>query len=311
MPMPLPIQSSKQKDEHMNIKKITVIGAGVLGAQIAYQAAYAGFEVISYDINEQALQQAKTRFDKLADTYQNGLADASAEKIANTQDNLTQSCNLAEAVANADLIIECVPESLELKQKAWAEVGKLAPKHTIFTTNTSTLLPSDFAQASGDESCFLALHFANDIWRQRVVEVMGTDKTNPEIVQTTFEFAQAMQMIPVIVQKEQRGYILNSLLVPFLNAACDLYANEVANPADVDKVWKLATGSPKGPFEILDVVGLRTVYAIHATKAEKTGDATTQKFAEMLKTEYLAKGKNGKESGSGFYDYDEKGNIIA
>ncbi len=292
-----------------HIKHVTVVGAGVLGAQIAYQCAFAGFDVVSYDINEEALQTAKKRFAKLDGIYSKNL-DVTEETIKAINRRLVQSCQLAQSVANADLIIECVPEDLQLKQKVWADIGNHTKDHCIFTTNTSTLLPSKFSAASGDESRFLALHFANDIWRMRIVEVMGTPQTNPNTVNTTFEFAKAMQMSPVIIKKEQPGYIMNSLLAPFLHAACGLYAKEVAEPADIDKVWKLATGSPKGPFEIMDLIGLRTLYAVTAARAQQTGDPVTKKFVDILKNDFLAQGKTGRESGSGFYDYDEQGKLL-
>ena len=133
----------------------------MLGAQIAYQSAYAGFNVVSYDINDDALEAARKRFERLDKDYKRDLDDATDEKIAETHERLSQSKDLEEAVSEADLVIEAVPEKLELKREVWSTVGKAAPEHTIFTTNTSTLLPSDFADASGREDKFLALHFAN------------------------------------------------------------------------------------------------------------------------------------------------------
>lgn len=294
----------------MTIKNVTVLGAGVLGAQIAYRAAYAGFKVTSYDINDDALKAAQQRFNTIATVYQNNVEDASEAKLKATQDRLTLSKDLEAAVSQADLIIEAVPENLALKKQVWETVGKAAPKTTIFTTNTSTLLPSEFAAASGDKKRFLALHFANDIWHYRAVEVMGTADTDPAIVDTVYQFAQDMGMLPVKLHKEHAGYIINSLLVPLLDAASYLYADGVAEPQDIDRVWRQATGTPKGPFEIMDTVGLRTVYAIHSTKAEKNNDPIGKKFTELLKQDYLDKGKFGKDSRSGFYDYDDNGNVI-
>lgn len=293
----------------MSLTNLTVLGAGVLGAQIAFQAAYHGVKVVSYDINDDALANAKKRYDTLATDYKRDLS-ASDEAINQAFANLTLSSNLAEAVKNADIIIEAVPENLDLKKKVWAEVGQLAPAHAIFATNTSTLLPSAFNDACGDKSRFLALHFANRIWIQNIVEVMGTADTNPDIVKATEQFASQMGMVPIILYKEQPGYIINSLLVPFLHAGSHLFAGGVANAKDIDRVWKMATGSPKGPFEIMDIVGLRTVYAVHSAKAQATGDPISTRFAEILKTEYLDHGKTGRESKAGFYDYDENGLAI-
>lgn len=293
----------------MSLNNLTVLGAGVLGSQIAFQAAFHGVKVVSYDINEQALANAKKRYDALVGDYKKDLS-ASDEQIAQAFDNLTLSSDLGEAVKNADIIIEAVPENLELKKKVWADVGQLAPAHTIFTTNTSTLLPSAFNEASGDKSRFLALHFANRIWVQNIVEVMGTADTDPEVVKATEQFACQMGMEPIVLHKEQAGYIINSLLVPFLHAASHLLANDVASAKDIDKVWRMASGSPKGPFEAMDTVGLRTVHTIHSAKAEATGDPLTAHFVEILKSEYLDKGKTGRESRSGFYEYDDNGKVI-
>lgn len=294
----------------MTIKNVTVLGAGVLGAQIAYRAAYAGFNVTSYDINDDALKAAQQRFDSIATVYRDNVESVNETKLSETQQRLTLSKDLEKAVSEADLIIEAVPENLELKRKVWKTVGEAAPKHTIFTTNTSTLLPSEFADASGDTKRFLAMHFANDIWRYRAVEVMGTAQTDPAIVDTVYQFAEDMDMWPVKLNKEHAGYIINSLSVPFLDAAAHLYADGVAEPHDIDRVWQQATGSPIGPFQGMDVIGLRTVYAIHSAKAEKDNDPIGQKFAELLKRDYLDKGKFGKDSHSGFFEYDKDGNII-
>lgn len=200
-----------------------------------------------------------------------------------------------------------MPEQLALKQQVWATAGAAAPGHAILATNTSTLLPSSFSSASGHPARFLALHFANNIWVQNIVEVMGTADTDPAIVKATEQFAREMGMQPVVLHKEQAGYLINSLLVPFLKAASHLYANDVADAKTIDLAWRLATRAPLGPFQMMDVIGLRTVYAVHSAHAQASGDPATLRFAEKLKADYLDKGKTGKESGSGFYDYDTQG----
>lgn len=291
------------------IKHVVVLGAGVLGAQIAFQASFHGFQVTSYDIDQVALDKAKKRFDGLAQRYKQDLK-ASEQALQDARARLSQSCDLAEAVKTADVIIEAAPENLQLKKTLWEQVGKLAPSHTIFCTNTSTLLPSLFNESSGDPSRFLALHFANQIWLQNIVEVMGTAQTNPALIDTVATFAKAMGMEPIIIKKEVAGYVMNRLLVPFLTAASHLLADDVASPKEIDLVWQKATGAPKGPCEIMDIVGLRTVYAIHSAKAHGTPDPLTLRFAELIKTQYLDRGHLGKESGQGFFRYDENGNVI-
>ncbi|ANB91926.1 3-hydroxybutyryl-CoA dehydrogenase [Moraxella ovis] len=293
----------------MSIQQLTVLGAGVLGAQIAFQAAYHGTKVISYDIDDNALQAAKMRFDKLAQNYRRDLG-ADDDAIWATFANLTQSSDLEQSVKDADIVIEAVPENIDLKRQVWTQVGKFAKQDCIFATNTSTLLPSQFAAASGDTSRFLAMHFANNIWVQNIVEIMATADTDPACVQSTLEFGKQMGMVPVEVKKEHAGYIMNSLVVPLLHAASHLLADGVAEFQDIDKVWRMATGAPFGPFEAMDIVGLRTVYAIHSVKAQSSADPLSQRFVEMIKNEYLDKGRFGKEVNRGFYDYDEYGNRI-
>ncbi|GAE48099.1 3-hydroxybutyryl-CoA dehydrogenase [Mesobacillus boroniphilus JCM 21738] len=128
----------------------------------------------------------------------------------------------------------------------------------MFATNTSTLLPSQFADATGRPEKFLALHFANEIWKNNTAEVMMHPGTDKEVFNDLLEFAKAIGMVALPLYKEQPGYILNSLLVPFLEAGQMLLMKEVADPETIDKTWMIATGAPKGPFAILDIVGITT-----------------------------------------------------
>ena len=167
-----------------SIKNVTVLGAGVLGAQIAFQSAYAGFNVVSYDISDDALKAAQDRFESIKKSYKTALPDeATDEKLSEASGRITQTADLEEAVKEADLVIEAVPEKIDLKKKVWTDVGKAAPEHTIFTSNTSTLLPSSFADASGAPERFLSFHFANRLWVQRLAEIMPTEKTDEKYVE--------------------------------------------------------------------------------------------------------------------------------
>ena len=280
------------------INKVTVLGTGVLGSQIAYQTAYSGFEVVAYDINEEALRAAKERFVKLAATYKEQLKGATADKTNAALKRITYQTDLGQAVAQADLVIEAVPEKVELKRDMYGKIGKLAPAKTIFATNTSTLLPSDLMGYTGRPDRFLALHFANQIWIRNTAEVMGTSKTDPKVYRTVVEFASAIGMVPIELKKEHPKYVLNSLLSPWLDDALELVVDGIAKPETVDKTWRIATGAPTGPLQILDMVGLRTVYNIDAA-----GDERQQRLARFLKENYIEKGKLGLDSGQGFYSY--------
>lgn len=286
----------------MEIKKVTVFGSGVLGGQIAFQTAFHQFDVTVYDIKEELLEKAKVKFQELGKVYQKDLG-ATQEAIDNTIKRLSYSTNMAEAVQDADLAIEAIPENVQIKKDFYRELGKVAPAKTIFASNSSTLLPSQFAQETGRPKQFLALHFANNIWKQNTAEIMGHPGTDPDIFNTVVEFAKAIGMVALPIHKEQPGYILNSLLVPFLEAAFKLYVKGVADPETIDKTWMIATGAPMGAFGIYDVVGLTTAYNITKKNAEEAGSEEMQKAAQFLKENYIDKGKLGISTGEGFYKY--------
>ncbi|SHJ07686.1 3-hydroxyacyl-CoA dehydrogenase [Pseudozobellia thermophila] len=286
----------------MNYKNVTIAGSGVLGYQIAFQTAFHGFNVTVYDINDDVLEKAKAKFDTLSKAYKNDL-NATQEQIAKTGQNLSYTSDLAEAVKNADLLIEAVPENPAIKTDFYKKLAKVAPEKTVFATNSSTLLPSQFAEATGRPSKFLALHFANTIWLHNTAEIMGHATTDPKVFEDVVEFAKAIGMLPLPLHKEQPGYILNSLLVPLLSAATRLLVTEVADPQTIDKTWMKATGAPVGPFGILDVVGITTAYNIDKMAAEKTQDKIKLKTVKYLKENYIDKNKLGVSTGEGFYKY--------
>jgi 3-hydroxybutyryl-CoA dehydrogenase len=286
----------------MEFKNITVAGSGVLGSQIAYQTAFNGFNVSVYDINDDALNKAKERITKLKDHY---IADLNATDadVDSAFDRISFNSDLANAVENADLVIEAIPEVVAIKSDFYEKLGQVAPEKTIFATNSSTLLPSQFAEATGRPEKFLALHFANEIWKNNTAEVMKHPETEETVFNEVIDFAKAIGMVALPLQKEQPGYILNSLLVPLLDAAQILLAREIADPQTIDKTWMIGTGAPKGPFAIMDIVGVKTVYNIVSAKAQATGNPEIQKVADLLKEDYIDKGKLGRETGEGFYKY--------
>lgn len=287
----------------MNYKNVTVAGSGVLGSQIAFQTAFFGYNVSVYDINQEALTKGKDRLNKLKSVYATYFNDE--QKAEETMTRFTFSDDLSEAVKDADLVIEAVPEVVDIKTDFYKKLGEVSPEKTVFATNSSTLLPSQFAEYTGRPEKFIALHFANQIWDKNTAEVMGHAGTAEHITMELLDFAKSIGMIPLHIKKEQPGYILNSLLVPFLSAGQNLFANEVAEPETIDKTWMLATGAPMGPFGILDIVGIETAYNIVLMQASANPDASNsqKKLAEILKTEFIDKGKMGTATGEGFYKY--------
>ena len=286
----------------MNYKNITVAGSGVLGYQIAFQTAFHGFNVTVYDINDEVLEKAKGKFEIMSSAFKSDL-NASQQQLEDTYQKLRYSSNLEEAVKDADLLIEAVPENPQIKIGFYEQLAKVAPAKTVFATNSSTLLPSQFASSTGRPEKFVALHFANEIWKHNTAEIMGHPTTSPKVFNDMVEFAKRIGMLPLPLHKEQPGYILNSLLVPLIGAALDLYVNEVADVETIDKTWMVATGAPVGPFGILDVVGVTTAYNINKIAAEKTQDANRIKVMKYLEENFINKNKLGVATGEGFYTY--------
>ncbi|WP_336787629.1 3-hydroxyacyl-CoA dehydrogenase [Paenibacillus sp. MMO-177] len=286
----------------MNYTNITVAGSGVLGSQIAFQTAFKGFNVTVYDINDEALEKAKERIAELRPHYEADL-NAPVSELNAAIERIAYNSDLTQAVADADLVIEAIPEVVQIKIDFYTKLGQAAPAKTVFATNSSTLLPSQFADATGRPGQFLALHFANEIWKNNTAEIMRHPGTENRVFEEVVAFAKAIGMVALPLQKEQPGYILNSLLVPLLEAAQQLLVREIADVETIDKTWMVATGAPLGPFAILDVVGINTAYNIGLAKAKATRNAEFEKIAGLLKSEYIDKGKLGRATGEGFYKY--------
>ncbi|GAA5513956.1 putative 3-hydroxybutyryl-CoA dehydrogenase [Deinococcus carri] len=285
----------------MNIKTVTVCGSGVLGSQIAFQTAFHGFDVRVYDIDDEAIARARATVQGLQGRYQQDL-QATPEQTQAALARLAFFTDLAEAVRGAELVIEAIPEVLDIKRDFYRKLGQVADPDTIFATNTSTLLPSELMEATGRPGKFLALHFANQIWVNNTAEIMRTPRTDDAVFDTVVQFARDIGMVALPLHKEQAGYILNTLLVPLLGAALELVVKGVADPQTVDKTWMVATGAPRGPFAILDVIGLTTPYNINLAASQ--GDPGRAAVAQYLK-HYIDQGKLGVAAGEGFYTYPD------
>ena len=311
----------------MTIKKVVVAGGGVLGSQIALQSAYCGFDVTIWLRSEGSIERAKPKLERFKNIYvdtlekmktdanaycrglskKTDLSDSEIDELKqNAEDaynNIILTTSYDEAASGADLIIEAIAENPEQKIAFYQELAKHMDEETILVTNSSTLLPSMFAEYTGRPEKYLSLHFANTIWENNTAEVMGHPGTDQKYYDEVAQFAEDINMIPLKLKKEQPGYILNSLLVPFLSAAEALLANDVADHETIDKTWILATGAPAGPFHILDIVGLTTAYNIIIMNPEAQDPNTTPgKIAKMLK-EKIDAGKTGINAGEGLYKY--------
>ena len=285
------------------IDRVTVLGGGVLGGQIGWHSAYKGKSVVLYDPYADALRSARAALETYARTYRIDLGASDAD-IQATWARLSLSGELAPAVAEADLVIEAVPEVPEVKDRVYREMSSLLSPRTLIATNSSTLLPRDFADATGRPGKFCALHFANLIWKLNVVEVMAHPATERETLAAVARFAIELGMVPIAVAGEQNGYVLNSWLVPLLLASVTLVVNGVSTPEDVDRTFMIANrGCAMGPCGFVDVIGMRTAHDVASYWGSARGDMQMQKNAAYIKDRFLDRGHTGLMSGQGFYRY--------
>lgn len=283
----------------MAFKNITIAGAGTLGSQIAYQTALCGFKVSIYNRH---VDKAEHRLEALRKYYKQDVGLTDEQFQAGLDNIVTITTDLKEAVADADYVIEALPESLKFKEDFYQKLSKVAPEKTVFASNSSSFVPSQLVGYVDRPAKFLHMHFANKIWRFNVAEIIGTDQTDPAVYQEVVDFARAIKMVPIELHREQHGYVLNAILMPLLASAMQLWVNDISDPQTIDKDWMISTHSPMGPFMILDMVGLRTPYQMELNTYEATHDEIHQKIADKLKAMIYA-GHVGQETGQGFYHY--------
>ena len=286
----------------MKIKNVMIAGGGTLGSQIAWQTAFQGFNVTVYDAFEKGLESAKKFHQQYAELFKNQRG-ASDKEIEDTMGRLSYTTDLADAVKDADLVSESIPETITIKKSFYNSLAVVAPEKTIFTTNSSSMVPSQFVDETGRPAKFLALHFANGIWDANIGEVMGHPATDKAVFDEVVEFARAIGMVPIIIKKEHPGYVINSLLIPLLAAASGLLATGVSDHESIDKTWMISFGTDKGPFAVMDMVGLETVYHVFAGLAEQPKYKDLADLAAFIKVNYLDKNRLGVKTGLGFYKY--------
>lgn len=312
------------------MKRIVVAGGGVLGSQITFQAAYCGCDVTIWLRSEGSIGRTLPKLEHLKKTYLEtidamsgaegktpqlwaaGIADADdfdpavcKARVEQAAVSLRTELDLAKAVADAELVIESMAENAEDKIAFYKKLAPLLPPQTILVTNSSTLLPSKFAKYTGRAEKYLALHFANSIWKNNTAEIMAQPKTSQASFDAVMAFAEQIRMLPLPVRKEKSGYLLNSMLVPMLFSAMDLYVNGISDPQSIDLAWTRGTGAPKGPFRILDTVGLTTAHNIVKQYLKVPSFLAPYNFRGMdaMLRKYIDEGKLGMSSGEGFYRY--------
>jgi len=282
----------------VQIKKVGVLGAGLMGHGIAQVAAQSGYEVVLREVDDERLEKGMGRIDKqLARAVEKGKveqsdADAVQERIQRT----TDYSDLAEC----DLVIEAITEDLALKLEMWREVDGIVKPEAIFATNTSSLAVINQAAVTSRPDRFLGLHYFNPAQVMKLVEVVRAVTTSDEVFEAGVEFAQANGKLG-IATKDKAGFIVNRLLVPYLLDAIRALEEGVGSISEIDEAMKAGAGHPMGPLALADFVGLDTMGAICEVMYEEFAE---RRFAQPpTLRKMLAAGWYGKKSGKGFYDY--------
>lgn len=286
-----------------DIRKILVVGTGTMGQKIALQCARFGYEVVAYDPVSKSLENARARIPEFAADLvakQKMTPEASAAALSRIRYTARP-----EDGADADLVSESVFEDPDLKAKVFAQLNLICKPETIFTTNTSTLLPSMYAAATGRPALFAALHFYG-VFDHQLADVMPHPGTAPETVELLTAFARRIRQVPLVFKKEHPGYVANAIFGAMNHVAIQIaLVHKIASVEDVDRAVMLHLGMPLGPFGLDDHVGLDTIWHVMQSHAKISGDPGAQAFADEFKRDYIDKGWLGVKSGRGFYTYPD------
>jgi 3-hydroxybutyryl-CoA dehydrogenase len=287
------------------IKRVGVLGCGLMGSGIAQVAATAGYETIVRDVSKELLDRGRAGIEKsLAKFVEKGKLPA-AERDA-TVERLKFTTTVAD-LKQADIVIEAITEDLGLKNALFKELDGLCAAGTIFASNTSSLTIAEMAAATKRSDRFVGLHFFNPVPLMALVEVVRTVTTSEETFKRAFSFAASLRKEPVAA-KDNSGFIVNLLLVPYLLDAIRAVERGLGSVPDIDKAMQLGCGYPMGPLTLLDFVGLDTTHHIAEIMFKEYREA---RYAPppLLKRMVLA-GMYGKKSGKGFYDYSANPPVV-
>jgi len=286
-----------------DIKKICVVGAGNMGHQISLLCAIHGYKTTCTDVLPEILKKAE----KFADTYLPGrvekgkmtkeVAEAARKNISFTQD-------LKQAAKDADFVIEAVLEILDVKRKLFAQLDEVAPPHAILATNSSYIVSSLIADATKRPSKVVNMHFFNPALVMKLVEVVKGPHVSDETAKVTYDFSEKLEKIPVLLQKEVEGFLLNRIFRVIGREAQWMLEMGVASFEDIDKACVYGAGHPMGPFRLMDLTGIDLNYIMSMERFRKTGDRADLPSPSVV--ERYLKGNYGEKTGKGWYDYTQK-----
>ena len=287
----------------MAIQRVGVLGCGLMGSGIAQVAATSGYPTVVAEVAEDFLKKGIASLEKsLARFVEKGTL--TAEKRSETLGRLKGTTKF-EDLANCDIVIEAITENLQIKRETYAALDKIVKPAAIFASNTSSLVITEMMTATKRVDRFIGIHFFNPVALMKLVEVVGTITTAPEVMDEAVKFVASLGKAPIRTS-DRSGFIVNRLLVPYLLDAIRALEEGVGSVEDIDKGMKLGCGYPMGPFTLLDFVGLETTYYIANIMFDEFRE---KRFAPppLLKRLVLA-GHHGKKTGRGFYDYSDPAN---
>ena len=285
----------------MTVKNITILGSGVMGHGIAQVSATAGYNVVLRDIKQEfldkAMEKIKWSLDKLV----------SKEKISRQEGDaifsrITPIVDLSEAVKNAEMIIEVVPEIMDLKKKVYAELDSVAAPEVIFASNTSTLPITEIANTTSRPEKFIGIHFFNPPQLMKLVEVIPGEKTSQQVTDLTLDYVKSVNKQAVVCRKDVPGFIINRLFIPLVHEACYLKDRENLSLEEIDSAFKLNLGFPMGIFELADFTGMDVIHK--ATQEMHLRDKKVINPHPLIEKMFDEK-KLGQKSGEGFYKYSD------
>jgi len=285
------------------MKKVAIIGAGIMGNQIAMQVAINGYETRCYSRKEATVEKAM-KFSK--DWFAKNVTKEKMTQVESdiVQSRLTFTTDLKKAVDGVDLVIEAVPDVLATKKATLKEIDKYTPDHTIYASNSSYIVSSLFADSVKHPENVLNVHFFNPVLVMKLVEVVQGPHVSDETVEKVFAFAKSINKIPVLVKKEIYGFVVNRIFSAITKEACYMLDQGVASIEDIDIAVKNGLGHPMGPFELLDMTGIDLEYDVLTEKYRSTGDLSDKPSPAIV--ERYARGEYGRKSKKGFYDYSAK-----
>ena len=286
-----------------DIKNICVVGAGNMGHQISLHCASHGYKTTCTDVSKEMLNKAES----FAETYLPGRVEKekmTAAEAKKARERIVFTPSLKEAVQDADYVIEAVVEVLQIKRELFARLDKMAPKHAILATNSSTFVSSLIADATKRPSKVLNLHFFNPALVMKLVEVVKGPHVSDETARISFQLCERLGKVPVLIQKEVEGFLLNRIFRAIYTEALWLLDMGVATVEDIDKACVYGAGHPMGPFRLMDLTGIDLSYTIQLEKFRQTGQPEDRPSPSVV--EKVSKGHYGEKSGKGWYDYADK-----